>query len=512
MITFYLIAGLIAFGTVILIVLPLLSGRSNAADRDTTDAEVFRDQLAEVERDLARGTIDESEAEGARVEISRRLLTATQRARRNGALIPAPRGSSGMIAGMMIMGLPAAGALLYLVVGSPGVEDQPFAAREISAPTRIASAPAARPSQLEAEARITEDMRAPVEQDPEYVQLVAQLEEMMVRRPDDARGQRLLANGLMRLGRWVDARAAYERLVEITDGPVDAEVQANMAEAMVLAAGGYVSPEAEQAIQAALDGDPSSPMARYYNGLALRQSGRLDDAIAAWEALRQDSPADAPYMQWLNMMLAETVEARRAPVGGPSREDIAAAEDLSDDDRAVMIQGMVDRLAARLAERGGSPQEWAQLIASYSTLKQTAQAEKALLDALASYPDGPSHDSLVALAARLGVSGPEGSGTPSAQETSQAPGPTAEDIAAAQQMTAGDRAQMIEGMVQRLEDRLLSDGGLAEDWLRLIRSYVQLDRKDDAARIYKLADVALAQDPSRGFVREQSLLMGVRIE
>ena len=76
-------------------------------------------------------------------------------------------------------------------------------------------------------------------------------------------------------------------------------------------------------------------------------------------------------------------------------------------------------------------------------------------------------------------------------------------------MSVEDRNEMILGMVQRLEGRLTSDGGLAEDWLRLINAYVQLDRKDDAVRIYKLADAALENDPSRGFVREQSLLLGV---
>ncbi|MEL7000725.1 MAG: hypothetical protein AAFP68_20955, partial [Pseudomonadota bacterium] len=157
----------------------------------------------------------------------------------------------------------------------------------------------------------------------------------------------------------------------------------------------------------------------------------------------------------------------------------------------------------------GSPQEWGQLIASYATLEQPERAEKALLDAMSAYPEGPSHDSLMALAASLNVAGAE---APAPSTAPQAPGPTAEDIAAAQQMSAGDRAQMIEGMVQRLEERLLSDGGLAEDWLRLIRSYAQLDRMEDATRIYELAEVALAQDPSRGFVREQSLLMGLPIE
>ena len=507
MLTFYITAALIALVAAALIVRPLIAGRSNAMDRDTMDAEIFRDQLDELDRDLARGTIQAEEAEGARIEISRRLLTATQRAKESGTLMPAPRGPSGMIAGMLLMGVPALGALLYVTVGAPGAQDQPFASRDLSSQSRVANAQ--RPSQAEAEAQITPEMRQPVEQDPEYVELVAQVRTQLEQRPDDARGQRLLASGLMRLGKWVEARKAYQRLIEISPPPISAEIYSNMAEALVLAAGGYVSPEAENAIDKALKADPGSAMAQYYAGLALRQNGRAAQAIQIWEELRRNSPPDAPYMEWLNMMIAETVQMQGGTPGrGPTQEEIAAADEMSAEDRSAMIQGMVDRLAERLAERGGTAQEWAQLIASHSTLGNDAAAEQALIDALAAYPEGADHDALIAHANRLGIGGIE-LPVVTAPATPTAPGPTAEDIAAAQQMSASDRASMIEGMVERLEGRLLADGGLAEDWLRLINAYVQLDRKDDAVRIYKLADVALENDPSRGFVREQSLLLGV---
>lgn len=500
MLNFYITAALIALATAALIVRPLILGRGSAQDRDTTDAQVFRDQLDEVERDLARGTIGEAEAEGARIEISRRLIAATHRAERSGALMPAPRGPSGMVAGMLLMGIPALGAVLYMTVGVPGAPDRPFAARETPDQSRLANDQ--RPSQEEAEAQITPDMRSPVEQDPEYVALVDRLRETLAERPNDVEGQRLLATAQMRLGKWVEARKAFDRLIEISEPPIAAETHANMAEAMVLAAGGYVSPEAEQSIGKALKADPRLPIARYYAGFALRQSGRLDQAIQIWEELRQESPADAPYLEWLNRMLAETIQMRDGS-SGPSQGDIAAANEMSADDRTEMIQGMVQRLSERLATQGGQAREWAQLIASHATLGQTVEAEQALADALRAYPDGGDHDALLAHAARLGLGDGDG---PAATSV---PGPTAEDIAAAQQMSAEDRAGMIRGMVERLEDRLTSEGGEAEDWLRLINAYVQLDQKEDALRIYRLAEVALEDDLGAGFVKEQALLLGV---
>ena len=77
---YYGLAGLLTVLSMVLIVRPLLKGRGAPPSRAALDARLYRDQLDEVERDLARGTIGEAEAEGARAEVSRRLLAATAQA------------------------------------------------------------------------------------------------------------------------------------------------------------------------------------------------------------------------------------------------------------------------------------------------------------------------------------------------------------------------------------------------------------------------------------------------
>ncbi len=161
---------------------------------------------------------------------------------------------------------------------------------------------------------------------------------------------------------------------------------------------------------------------------------------------------------------------------------------------------MVSRLDERLAAQGGTAEEWGRLMSSYAALDRPQEAMRAFEASMIAYPDGEANAALQAHAVRLGLM------------AAPTVGPSQEDVEAAQQMTPEDRQAMIAGMVQRLEDRLTSDGGTAEDWLRLIRSYVQLDRKDDAARVYRLAEVALADDPSRGFVKTEALLMGLPVE
>jgi cytochrome c-type biogenesis protein CcmH len=60
------------------------------------------------------------------------------------------------------------------------------------------------------------------------------------------------------------------------------------------------------------------------------------------------------------------------------------------------------------------------------------------------------------------------------------PGPTADDLMAAEQMSPQQRLEMARGMVQRLADRLKRDGSDVEDWLRLVRAYAVLGDLDRA--------------------------------
>src|SRR5262249_48789333 len=115
--------------------MPLWRVRSLRARRDY-DAAVYRDQLAEVARDHARGTIDDAEAEAARAEIGRRLLATAGTAEAAPSQAPSLR----PLALALAVVAPVAAAVLYLGAGSPGLPDQPFAdrAREEAIDARIA--------------------------------------------------------------------------------------------------------------------------------------------------------------------------------------------------------------------------------------------------------------------------------------------------------------------------------------------------------------------------------------
>ena len=119
--------GLTALALAMLLA-PLFLRRSGPASREIYNLAVYRDQLAEVERDVARGVLAPEHAEAARAEIARRIL----------ALKPAEAGADPNPAGPMgsraaltvaILLLPVAAMMLYWRLGSPSLPDRPFAAR-----------------------------------------------------------------------------------------------------------------------------------------------------------------------------------------------------------------------------------------------------------------------------------------------------------------------------------------------------------------------------------------------
>jgi len=96
-------------------------------------------------------------------------------------------------------------------------------------------------------------------------------------------------------------------------------------------------------------------------------------------------------------------------------------------------------------------------------------------------------------------------------EPSPAPGPTAEDVAAANDMQPDDRNAMIRGMVERLAERLKRDGSDVEGWLRLVRAYTVLGDRDRALAALTDARRAIGQDADK-LRRLDELVKELRLE
>jgi cytochrome c-type biogenesis protein CcmH len=334
--------------------------RTNAAERTAADAEVYRDQLDEIERDRAGGVIGVAEAEAARVEVSRRLLAAAD-TKPPPALAAATRLRHRRSAAVMtLVFVPLGAVALYLLLGSPNLPGQPLAQR-LAAPSGADS----------------------------MAGLIAWVETHLEQNPDDGRGWDVIAPVYMRLGRFDDAVRAFRSSLRLNGE--NADRQANLGEALSGAANGVITSDAKAAFERALALDASNPRAQFYLGLAAEQDGRTTDAVDRWRKLLAQAPADAPWVVYVRQALArlDPTAATSAPPG-PNAQDVASAADMSPSDRDQMVRGMVERLAARLSADGSDVEGWLRLMRAYVVLGDRDKARAAAADArraLASDPD-----------------------------------------------------------------------------------------------------------------------------
>ncbi len=383
-----------------------LAGRTGGTPPATYDLQVYRDQLREVERDRARGVVGADEAERMRAEVSRRILAADAKLRAGGESGAQPRAAGWAVAVLAVAGLTAGAGLLYARIGAPGYPDLPIS-------QRISASDAARADRLDqaaAEARAPATAPAPPPgASADYLELVERLRAAVAERPGDLRGLRLLVRNEAALGNYTAAHAAQARIIEIEGDSAQAWEYGLLADLMVSAARGYVSREAEAAIRAALERDPAEPRARYYLGLYLMQVDRPDAAFRTWEQLLSDSPPDAPWVPLIRNQIEEVawragVEYRLPPpddaATGPGAAAVEAAGDMTDTERAEMIRGMVEGLAARLNNEGGSADEWARLISAYGVLGEPGRARAAWDAAQAAFAGQEDELAILADAAR----------------------------------------------------------------------------------------------------------------
>lgn len=361
------------------------------------DMGIYKDQMAEVDRDLARGVINEDEAKNARTEVARRLLSADKRAASEVSATAASPTANKIGLGVVVASLLGA-VWLYTEIGVPGMRDLPLTER-LAAEQQARDA---RPDQTAAEAVAP---KLDVEADPDHENLVAQLREAVDRNPQDATGLRLLVDNEARLGNLIAARDAQERLMAVLGESAKSSDYTDTGEIMILAAGGYVSPQAESALVQALNRDPRDPRARYYSGLALAQTGRADVAYRMWSALLEEGPQNAPWIPLIQSQIVQVARAAGIPLTtqtlpGPSSDDIENASEMSDADRENMIRGMVAGLSDRLATEGGTPTEWARLIRAYGVLGERGSANTVWQEAKETFKNDPNAMTLLTEAAR----------------------------------------------------------------------------------------------------------------
>ncbi len=398
--------------------IPLVRRQEARADARAATLAVLKDQLADVDVQLAAGTIPPADAEGLRIEIKRRMLAAGHIA--DDVARPfASRALSGVAIGLAVM-VALAAAALYSSMGQPQLVTG-------SGNVAAAAPPPGAPPAEQAEA------------DAEVGRLVAGLESRLADNPDDAEGWRMLGWSYYNLRRFPDAARAYARAVALN--PEGEGYQSAYGEALVQAADGQVTPEALAAFTRANALDGQDARARYFLGIQKAQSGNLAGAIDDWMRLLGDSQADAPWVPQLRTIITGTAQeagidvsarlaairppatggatvaspappaiaaaATAAPAGvlpGPSADQAAAIRALPPGQQQQMIRGMVDGLAERLKTNPKDEGGWLRLMRARTVLGETAQARVARDQALAAFAgDAAAQSRIRAAAAEMAI-------------------------------------------------------------------------------------------------------------
>ena len=373
MIAFWVIATLLSAVVAAALVVPLLGKRRRVRDRREYDLAVYRDQLREVDRDLARGVLAEDQARASRIEIERHILAAAPDGEPNGGDVrrsaagAAPAQSPWALAVGVAVLIPAGGFALYLYLGAPELPDAPLAGRSQA---------------LEHAARTSSEMGG----------LLADLAERLRQTPDDLDGWALLARSYRSMDRPQESADAFARAIALSErAPSFLSAYGEM---LVAAAGGKVTPEGRRAFEEAVAKDPGDSRARYYIGAAKEQAGDKAGALADWQALVVGADPGAPWLEDISREMARvaaelgveitiaapptTPTTPAAPVQrGPSAADVEAVSEMTPDERQEMIRTMVEGLAERLAQQPDDLQGWLMLARSYSALGEDEKAREA---------------------------------------------------------------------------------------------------------------------------------------
>ena len=351
---------------------PLLAAADTGAAHDSALA-VYRDQLAEIEAERAQGLLGSSEAEGARVELARRLIQRSEATQDGGDPPRAGVARARQAAMYAAAALPVIGIGLYLAVGAPHLPSRPYAAR-LETPTAEATA----------------------------ADLVARVEVHLRAHPEDGRGWDVLAPVYLRMGNYTQAADAFQKAARLLgESP---KRLGGYARALIMLQNGVVNEPARQAYARLLTLEPQALEPKVWLAIAREQDGDLKGAQAEYRTLL--TGAEAPWKALLEARLQAVTER----LGGPAAPPSAAPKDppdpsqMSPAERDKFINQMVEGLAARLKENGKDLEGWMRLLRSYMVLGRRDEAVAALSSARGQFTgDEKSLAELNVLAESLGL-------------------------------------------------------------------------------------------------------------
>lgn len=297
MTVFAITAALLLIGALFFILPTLLrqeGGLHQHALSDEVNLAVLRDQLRELDADLAAGTIDATSYQSAKQELERRVAEDVK----PGAAAVAGTAGAGMTAVLIGLAVPLLAVSLYLVLGTPAGLD----------PAKVAAAPN---DQTHA---VTED---------QIVEMIAALSKRLQANPDDADGWHMLARSNSAIGRFGEAATAYSQLVKLVPG--NAELLADYADTLAMSLNRSLLGEPEKIINLALSADSKNVKALALSGSAAFERRDYQGAVTQWTKILPLAPPESEIGRSIVSSINEAQKMAGQPVTVP-QVTLAAAQ------------------------------------------------------------------------------------------------------------------------------------------------------------------------------------------
>lgn len=269
-------------GTALLFVLPpLLRSRpaSTLRARREANIEVYRDQLRELEREHAEGSLGDEEFKAARSELQARLADDALASQE----LPAQARSAKKLGIGLGLAVPLLAFGLYFQIGNPGA--------------------------------IGETAPASVERGGEIAALLEKARQKAEANPADGKAWLLLGKTYAVMERWGEADRAFGRAAELL--PNDAAALASYAESQAMLNKGMLKGRPMELVQRALAINPEEPKALELAGVDAFQQGNYAQTAHYFERLLQLLPPDSPYAADIATALGEARKRAAAAAGKP---------------------------------------------------------------------------------------------------------------------------------------------------------------------------------------------------
>lgn len=282
--TAFLTIAVLMTAAALAFIIPTLLGKQKTSapstQRDQVNLAVLRDQLRELDRDLASDTIDANAYDSARRELELRVAEDVK------PNLQEHKPTSSASAQAIVVGVAVmiGATVLYACLGKPAGLDpaQVLATNESSREFHPKDANAA----------------------------IAQLAQLLKTQPENTEGWTMLARSLNAMRRYADASRAYKNLSALL--PKDAQLLTEYAGSVAMAQGASLQGEPERILARALAAEPRNTKALSLLGSAAFERGDYDAAITRWKKVLALAPADSEIVQVANDNIKEALAAAAA--------------------------------------------------------------------------------------------------------------------------------------------------------------------------------------------------------